>query len=370
MTEPREAPPAEAGDPPAKPQAVTTPLSVAAIFLVVTVDEGGEQAVVDLMPQVSALRKAIAFRRPEAGLHAVLGIGAGLWPRLFDAAPPAELHPFAELDGDRHHAPSTPGDLLLHIQASSHGVCFELANQLMTRLRGAVTTVEDIHGFAYFDRRNLLGFVDGTENPEGADADDAVYIDGAAADGDHSAGTYAIVQKYLHDMDAWHAISIDEQQRVVGRTKLDDIELDDDVQPSNSHVALTDIDDDDGNELDIYRANMPFGSAGAGEIGTYFIGYAKRADTLERMLRNMFVGDPPGNYDRLLDFSTPQTGTLFFVPSQTFLDDPPGTGGDEADSASEAAANDAAVRSAGRATTDTTTDTDGSLGIGSLNEEH
>src|SRR5699024_4386472 len=115
---------------------------------------------------------------------------------------------------------------------------------------------------------------------------------------------YVISQKYIHDMAAWNAVSVEEQQRVVGRTKLDDIELDDDTQPSNSHVALTDIADEDGNDLDIYRANMPFGSVGSREHGTFFLGYAKRADTLEQMLRNMFIGDPPGNYDRLLDFST------------------------------------------------------------------
>lgn len=341
------------------PQAVTTPLTTAAIFLVLTIDDGGEQAVRELLPDLSGLRKALAFRRPGSEPAVVVGFGAEAWPRLFDTPAPAELHPLTPLDGGRHRAPSTPGDVLFHIQAESDAVCFALADQIMTRLRGAVTTVDEVRGFGYFDRRNLLGFVDGTENPEGAGAAAAAYID-STADPAHSGGSYALIQRYHHDLDAWNAISVEEQQRVVGRTKLDDIELEEDVQPSNSHVALTDIADDDGNDLDIYRANMPFGAPGAGVHGTYFIGYAKRADTLERMLRNMFLGDPPGNYDRLLDFSTPQTGGLFFAPSQTFLGDPP-------PAPAEGAVSVAPAEDAPRP--ESPHPADGSLGIGGLTQE-
>ena len=131
------------------------------------------------------------------------------------------------------------------------------------------------------------------------------------------------MQKYLHDLAAWNALPVEEQERVIGRTKLDDIELPDDVKPANSHVALNTIVDADGTERQIVRDNMPFGSVGAGEFGTYFIGYAPRPSVTEQMLENMFVGDPPGNYDRILDFSTAVTGSLFFVPSADFLDDLP-----------------------------------------------
>ncbi|GAA4809174.1 Dyp-type peroxidase [Tomitella cavernea] len=349
MTEGPENRSGGASMPPAEPQSVATPLTSAAIFLTFTIDAGGEDTVRALLPDVAGLRRAVAFRRPETAPEVVIGIGADAWPRLFAADPPPELHPFVELDGGRHRAPSTPGDLLFHIQAESPGACFALADQIMGGLRGAVSPVDEVHGFQYFDRRNLLGFVDGTENPEGVEAADAAYID---ADDPFAAGSYAIVQKYHHDMDGWNAVSVEEQQRVVGRTKLDDIELGDD-QPANSHVALTDIADDDGNDLSIYRANMPFGAPTEDLHGTYFIGYAKRADTLERMLRNMFLGDPPGNYDRLLDFSTPQTGNLYFVPSQSFLGDLPA-----APVAGGAAAEDTGDAPA--------PDTDGSLGIGSL----
>jgi putative iron-dependent peroxidase len=131
------------------------------------------------------------------------------------------------------------------------------------------------------------------------------------------------VQKYLHDLATWNAISVEEQERVIGRTKLADIEMPDDVKPSNSHVALNTIVDDDGEERQILRDNMPFGTIGKGEFGTYFIGYAGTPSVTEQMLENMFIGKPPGNYDRILDFSTAMTGNLFFVPSADMLDDLP-----------------------------------------------
>lgn len=124
-------------------------------------------------------------------------------------------------------------------------------------------------------------------------------------------------------MQAWHALPVPEQERVIGRTKLEDVELADDVKPANSHVALNVVDDADGNQLQIVRANMPFGRAGTSEYGTYRIGYSRTPAVTERMLRNMYIGDPPGNTDRILDFSTAVTGTLFFTPTADFLDNPP-----------------------------------------------
>jgi putative iron-dependent peroxidase len=179
--------------------------------------------------------------------------------------------------------------------------------------------VDEVHGFRSFDDRDLLGFVDGTENPEGADAADAVLI--GAEDAAFAGGSYVVVQKYLHDLTAWDALSVEAQEAAVGRTKLNDIELPD--QAPDSHIVLNQIEDADGNERQILRFNMPFGRVGAREFGTYFIGYAAAPDVIEQMLTNMFVGNPPGTTDRLLDFSEATTGGLFFVPPLAFLDDPP-----------------------------------------------
>ena len=307
--------------PAVQPQPILAPLTPAAIFLVVTIDEGGEATVHDALPDLSGLVRAIGFRDPAKRLSAITSIGSDAWDRLFGGPRPAELHPFIELAGPRHAAPATPGDLLFHIRAETLDVCFELASRILKSMAGAVTVVDEVHGFQFFDNRDLLGFVDGTENPDGAKAVSATAI--GEEDPEFEGSCYVHVQKYVHDMPSWESLSGSEQERVIGRTKLDDIELDDDEKPANSHVALNVITADDGTELKIVRRNMPFGEVGKGEYGTYFIGYSRTPRVTERMLRNMFLGDPPGNTDRILDFSTAETGGLFFSPTVDFLDDPP-----------------------------------------------
>ena len=302
-------------------QAVLTPITESAIFLTLTVDAGAEDGVRDLLSDVSGLRRSVGFRIPEGQLTCVVGIGAAVWDRLFGLPGPAGLHPFPGFAGARHSAPATPGDLLFHIRAHRLDLCFELAQRLTSRLRRYARVVDEVHGFRSFDERDLLGFVDGTENPEGAAALAAVLI--GDEDSTFSGGSYVVVQKYLHDLAAWDALPVEEQERAMGRTKLSDIELPDELKPANSHVALNTILDEDGNQRQIVRVNMPFGNVGAAEFGTYFIGYARSPEVLEEMLTNMFVGKPPGNHDRILDFSTAVTGNLFFVPAVEFLDDPP-----------------------------------------------
>jgi putative iron-dependent peroxidase len=206
---------------------------------------------------------------------------------------------------------------MFHLRAKRMDLCFELATQIMTRLGGTVSPVDEVHGFRYFDDRDLIGFVDGTENPTAQAAIDAAYV--GAEDAAFAGSTYVIVQKYLHDLAGWNALSTETQERIIGRTKLSDIELDDAVKPSYAHNALAKV-VVDGKEIKIIRDNMPFGRVAEQEFGTYFIGYARSPRTIEQMLENMFVGQPAGNYDRLLDFSVAKTGNLFFVPSATFLE--------------------------------------------------
>src|SRR6266540_1589733 len=307
------------------PQPVLSPLTSAAIFLVATIDPGGEPVARELLSDLPALQRAVGFRVPQLSLSCVVGIGSHAWDRLFGGPRPAELHPFRELTGAVHRAPSTPGDLLFHLRAGRLDPCFELASQIMDRLRGSVTVCDEVHGFKYFDVRDLLGFVDGTENPVGPAAGAAVLI--GDEDPEFAGGSYVIVQKYLHDLQAWNALPVEAQERVIGRSKLSDIELDDAVQPPDSHVARTTIVDPDGTERQILRDNMPFGTVGPGEFGTYFIGYARTPTVTERMLERMFLGDQEASHDRILDFSTAVTGTLFFVPAADLLDDlpdPPG----------------------------------------------
>jgi putative iron-dependent peroxidase len=300
-------------------QPVSAPLTRAAIFLVVMINSGPENraAVRSFCADVGGLIRAVEFRDLEAGLSCVIGIGSDAWDRLFGKPRPAELHPFREVRAGPRHAVSTPGDLMFHIRAKRMDLCFEMAAQIMARLAGAVTAIDEVHGFRYFDDRDLLGFVDGTENPRGEALIDAALI--GEEDPAFTGGSYVIVQKYLHDLPGWKALSTEAQERIIGRTKLADIELDDSVKPTSAHSALNTI-TENGKELKILRDNMPFGSVGTAEFGTYFIGYCRTPRVTEQMIENMFIGRPPGNYDRLLDFSRAVTGTLFFVPSQTFLE--------------------------------------------------
>jgi len=303
----------------AVPQPVAAPLTRAAIFLVATINPGPHHrdAVRSLCGGLAALIRAVDFRDLDASLSCVMGVGSEAWDRLFGTPRPAELHPFREIQAGPRHAVSTPGDLLFHIRAKRTDICFELATLIMSRLGNAVSVVDEVHGFRYFDDRDLLGFVDGTENPRGQAVIEAAVI--AEEDAAFAGGSYVIVQKYLHDMDRWNALSTEAQERIIGRTKLSDVELDDSVRPTSAHNALTTI-TENGKEFQIVRDNMPFGRVGNGEFGTYFIGYCRTPRITEQMIENMFVGRPPGNYDRLLDFSRAVTGTLFFVPSATFLE--------------------------------------------------
>ncbi|MEV7213622.1 Dyp-type peroxidase [Kitasatospora cineracea] len=313
-----------------QPQPVLATLTGAAVFLVLGIEDGGEQTVRDLLPDLGGLARSVGSRAPHEAVGLVVGIGSDAWDRLFAGPRPARLHPFVELSGPRHLAPATPGDLLLHIRAERMDLCFELATRISQRLGDRATVLDETHGFRYFDCRDLIGFVDGTENPTGRDAAEAVLI--GDEDPDFAGGSYVVVQKYLHDMAGWNAISTEHQERVIGRTKLDNIELDDAAKPADSHVALNTVTGPDGEGRDIWRLNMPFGSfAEGGECGTYFIGYARDPDVTEEMLRNMFLGRGPAAHDRLLDFSTPVTGTFFHVPSADFLNDPPPAPGTRAE---------------------------------------
>jgi putative iron-dependent peroxidase len=338
-------------------QPVATPLTRAAIFLVMTLNPGSDSRATlrSFCGDLAALLRAVEFRDIEAGLSCVMGFGSDAWDRLFAPPRPAKLHPFREIRAETRHAVSTPGDLLFHIRAKRMDLCFELATQIMARIKDAVTAADEVHGFRYFDDRDLIGFVDGTENPRGQAVTDAVLI--GEEDAAFAGGSYVIVQKYLHDLDGWNALSTEAQERIIGRTKLSDIELDDSVKPSSAHNALTTI-VEDGKEVKILRDNMPFGRVAHGEFGTYFIGYSRSPRTIEQMLENMFIGRPPGNYDRLLDFSRAVTGNLFFVPSATFLENVTDKQSADAVSSSAPGSDESPLSGPSKS--------DGSLGIGSL----
>ncbi|MBB6144148.1 putative iron-dependent peroxidase [Silvibacterium bohemicum] len=348
-----------APDPAPVPQPVLGPLTRAAIFLVLTVKPDAESCatVRSFCADLAGLIRAVEFRDIDAGLTCIASFGSDAWDRLFGDPRPAELHPFREFRSGNRYAPATPGDMLFHIRAGRMDICFELATQIIERIGDAVTVADEVQGFRYFEDRDLIGFVDGTENPRGALALESALI--GDEDAAFAGGSYVIVQKYLHDMKAWNALTTEAQERIIGRKKLSDIELDDSVKPTSAHSALTVI-VENGKEVKILRDNMPFGQPGRGEFGTYFIGYSRTPRVTELMLENMFIGRPPGNYDRLLDFSRAVTGGLFFAPSETFLE-----GAGEEQPAAAAAATPSVASDPPQASSVRDT----SLGIGSLRGE-
>lgn len=296
-------------------QAVVGEPASSAVFLVLSVDEGGEPVVRDVLAGLAGLVRSVGFGFPEGRLSCVAGIGADAWERICGDGPrPAELHPFRPLEGPRHRAVATPGDLLFHLRATRPDLCFALAAEIVKRLREVTSLEDEVHAFAYYDARNLLGFVDGTENPVGRIAAETALV--GAEDPRFAGGSYTIVQKFLHDVEAWDKLPAEEQERVIGRTKATNIELD---RPG-SHVDVNTLTGPDGEERRILRAAMPFGRPGHGEFGTYFIAYAHDPDVTETMLRRMFLGTEESGPDPLLDFSEAVTGTLFFAPAADFLE--------------------------------------------------
>ncbi|WP_109409763.1 Dyp-type peroxidase [Proteus genomosp. 4] len=294
-----------------------------AYFLVFNLTHSPEnrEILIDFCNNFSGLIRSMRTRFPELETSCVMGFGANAWTTLFpNQAKPKELNTFKEIKGDTYTAVSTSGDLFFHIRALKVSVCYELASIISQKLKNIVTPVDEVHGFRYFDGRSIIGFVDGTENPEYED-ERASYAVIGDEDPEFTGGSYAFVQKYIHDMEAWEKQPLIEQEKVIGRHKFNDVELTDEEKELGSHNVVTNIQDENGDDLKIVRANMPFSNPSKNEYGTYFIGYARYFSTTYRMLENMFAGTPEGHTDKLLKFSTPVTGTLFFVPSPKFMDD-------------------------------------------------
>jgi putative iron-dependent peroxidase len=299
-------------------QTIEATLSQFATFLVLRIGESDEDLATarDTISGIDDLLKTVGFRDLSAHLSCVVGIGSDAWNRLSPDRRPAQLRRFPPIDAGKHVAPSTPGDLLLHVRAERSDLCFEFVRVAMDAFGDSVTVVDETTAFRYFDARDLLGFVDGTANPVGPELTQAALI--GDEDPDFAGGSYVVVQKYLHDLKTWASYGADKQSEIIGRDKADNVELPDADSGQKAHKTLTTI-EVGGVERAILRDNMPFGRAGEGEFGTYFIGYAGNVAVTLTMLRRMFLGDPLGLYDRILDVSTATTGTLFFAPSAEML---------------------------------------------------
>ena len=302
-------------------QDVTKSPNQTAIFI--TMDLRGEithvrNAIADFCGRMPSIRNSLRNRAPDADFSIVVGFGAQAWQKLFPKAPkPKELEVFQEIKGRTSTAVSTPADLFFHLRAKTMDLCFEAASMIHTLLKDVTTPIDEVHGFRYLDNRAIIGFVDGTENPAAEVSHEYALI--GNDDPFFAGGSYAFIQKYLHDLDAWNSLSTEEQEKSIGRRKFNDLELADEAKHKNAHNVVTKA-EKDGEELKIIRANVSFANASKGEFGTFFIGYSGKFSTTRTMLEQMYLGRAEGKPDRLLDFSIPKTGALFFIPSFKVLD--------------------------------------------------
>lgn len=303
--------------PPSNVQGIIAPNGVAATFLTLLVKDASKAK--GVVASVPDLTKNVAVRDAQSELNVTVGIGSNVWDEITGLPRPKELHPFKEVRGAKYTAPSTPGDLFFQVRANRRDLIFEFERQLLNKFGTSVETVDEVNGFRNFDRRSLLGFVDGTADPVGADLPADTLVT-EADDKNGAGGSYLLIQKYLHDLKDWGKLKVEDQENVIGRTLLNNEELPDAVgDAQKSHKTITTL-VKDGVEYDILRDNTQFGRPGYGEFGTFFIGYSRRLWVTEQMLENMYVGVPAGKYDRILDYSKAVTGNVYFVPSAATLE--------------------------------------------------
>ncbi|WP_394209580.1 Dyp-type peroxidase [Enterovibrio calviensis] len=271
----------------------------------------------DALSQLPGIEKSIRQKDPSAGVSMTMGFSANAWPFLFpDLAMPEELHVFPEMKNGPRHFPSTAGDIFLMVKSDRKDLNFQIAKYAAKALSDIATLIEDIQGYKYLDNRDMIDFVDGTENPIEDERVESVLISDETDA--YRGGSYLVVQRYIDRQSLWDEQATEHQENVIGRTKMDDIELSDDDKPAWAHNAKSKV-EIDGEEVKMYRQNRPYGNAM--EHGTMFIGFAKTPSIIETSLTQMIYADDNGDYDRLLDFVEAKTGANYFIPSQSFIDE-------------------------------------------------
>ena len=269
-------------------------------------------AVKEFVDRFQAITRSLRIRAQESNLHVALGFSNAAWDYLFpNADKPKELETYQTIKGDKYEMPATKGDIFMHVRANDRATVYEFMRQIMMFIGDVTTTLDETHGFRYFEGRAIIGVIDGTENPEIDEAKDYAII--GDEDPEFENGSYAFAQKWHHDMDVWDALSTETQEKAVGRKKFSDLELMDKDKLKNSHNVASQA-KINGVTQNIVRMNVPFSEPAEKTTGTYFIGYARHWNVTKTMLTNMVE-----KHDYLLSFSKILTGQLFFIPSKTVL---------------------------------------------------
>ncbi|APR71707.1 MULTISPECIES: Dyp-type peroxidase [Acinetobacter] len=274
--------------------------------------------ILELKQQIDALlstRDRLISQHPNGQIKTAIAFGPELWAKLYAETPTG----FKQLNPEQgaFNMPVVPADVFIHIASARADLCFAMSQAFFAGIQDKVEVLDERACFRQFDGRDLTGFIDGTENPQfPEDRAEATLIPDSA--GVFADGSFIFAQRYVHDLAKWHQLKVDAQEHVIGRTKLESIELDDDVKPENAHVARTVVEDDAGEEMEILRHSLPYGD-GKGEQGLFFVAYTNNLNIIDEMLKRMFGTTGDGIHDRLLHFTTAVDGAYYFAPSDELL---------------------------------------------------
>ena len=297
-------------------QSVILPLpSDHARFIVLRLKDLSIPELKEKIADLLSTRDRLITQYPHAQIKTAIAFGAELWAQIYTQAPKG-FKPLAPIQGS-FEMPVKPADVLIHIAAQRTDICFALSQAFFEGITDKVDVLDERVCFRNFDGRDLTGFIDGTENPQFPDDRAEVALLGE----DHgifSDGSFVFAQRYAHNLEKWKQLKVDTQEQVIGRTKLESIELDDEVKPENSHVARTVVEDAKGEEMEILRHSLPYGD-GKGDQGLFFIAYTQDLSIIDAMLFRMFGTSGDGIHDRLLHFVTPMDGAYYFAPSEELL---------------------------------------------------
>ncbi|WP_441368495.1 Dyp-type peroxidase [Acinetobacter lwoffii] len=299
-------------------QSVILPLpSDHARFIVLRLKDLSIEKLKEQLEHLFTSRDRLITQHPQAQIKTAVAFGPELWSRLYSQSP-AGFKQLEPIHGS-FEMPVVPADVLIHIASARADICFALSQAFFEGIQDQVQVLDERVCFRYFDGRDITGFIDGTENPQFPDNRAEVALLGENS-GIFQDGSFIFAQRYAHNLEKWKKLKVDTQEQVMGRTKLESIELDDEVKPENAHVARTVVEDEEGEEMEILRHSLPYGD-GRGDQGLFFIAYTKDLKIIDAMLERMFGTSGDGIHDRLLHFVTPLDGAYYFAPSEELLEE-------------------------------------------------
>ena len=277
--------------------------------------EGSLEQIRRTCGDIPTLTRQFSEQYPDARLSSTVSIGSKAWDKLYPQRKPKNLTDFPEQAEGHRKSPATNGDLLLHIRSNRKDVNFILQREIIKQFGESIHLQEEVNGFRYLENRDLTGFVDGTENPEGDNRATVALV--SEEDPVFSQGSYIHTQRYVHHLNEWEQQPVQEQEQIIGRTKADDIEFNSEDKAPTAHIKRVNLKDEHGKSMEILRHSMPYGNAR--EAGLFFIAYSKTPRHFTQMLKAMIHSDNDGHYDHLMNYTTAVSGCAFFAPTVEFL---------------------------------------------------